>query len=225
MKEGYALLDIGDTIQLELKKSEKEEKFKSKVLDKKENQIYIDYPISEKTGKIGIFLEGTEFKVSFVAKDSAIYMFDTEVQGRKKENNIPMIIISYPGKDKMVRIQRREFVRVETAVDVAIHPMNGEFLPFTTVTADISAGGAAIILPENHILKPQMKVKGWFVLPLSNGEYYYINNTICKIIRVISDGKGRDKAPVQFIDMNESDRQAILRLCFDRQIATRKRGL
>ena len=40
-----------------------------------------------------------------------------------------------------MKIQRSQFVRIETAVDVAIHPMNREFEPFTAMTEDISAGG------------------------------------------------------------------------------------
>lgn len=218
------MLNIGDTLYLEIKYSDEREKFKSRVVDKRGNQVFIDYPTSEKTGRTAFFLDGTELKVSFYAKDNAVYMFDSEIIGRKKEN-IPMIIISYPGNDKLIRIQRREYVRIDATVDIAVHPVNNDFKPFTTVTVDISAGGAAIILPPNHKFKPQTDLMCYLVLPLSNGEYFYIK-AHSKIIRIISGTMGsRDKAPIQFIDLKETQIQQITRFCFERQLSERKRGL
>ncbi|WP_017755605.1 flagellar brake protein [Calidifontibacillus oryziterrae] len=217
------MLNIGDKIFIELKYSEERQRFKCKVVEKKDNYLFIDYPINEKTGKTAFLLDGTEIKVSFYAKDSAIYMFDSEILARKKAN-IPMLVINYPGNDKLVRIQRREFVRVDANVDVAVHPLNAEFEAFTTVTADISAGGASIILPPKHQLKPQTEFMCYIVLPLSNGEYFYIK-TLSKIIRIINGtGGSRDKAPIQFVDLNETQKQQITRYCFDRQLMDRKKG-
>ena len=31
-----------------------------------------------------------------------------------------MLKLSYPGDDQLIKIQRREFVRVDTAIDVAV---------------------------------------------------------------------------------------------------------
>lgn len=214
------MLNVGDTLILELKHSEERDKFKCRVVDIRGSQIAIDYPVNEKTSRTGFFLEGTQFKASFIAKDSAVYMFDTEVQARKKLN-IPVLILDYPDKDEFVKIQRREFVRVDTAIDVAIHPPNNEFQPFTTITADISAGGVAIYLPERHRIRQGMKLKAWFVLPLQNGEYHYLK-VDCSVIRVIPGEKERDKAPLKFEDIKEAERQLFLRLCFDRQLSMRK---
>lgn len=217
------MLNIGDTLYIEIKYSDERERFKCKLVDKKGNRVFIDYPVSEKTGKTAFFIDGTEIKVSFYAKDHAVYMFDSEVIGRKKDN-IPMLIISYPGKEKLVRIQRREFVRIEATLDIAIHPLHNDFKPFTTVTVDISAGGTAIILPPNHNFKPQTELLCYLVLPLSNGEYFYIK-AHSKIIRIIHGTMGsKDKAPIQFIDLKESDIQHITRFCFDRQLSERKKG-
>ncbi|HHW35964.1 MAG TPA: pilus assembly protein PilZ [Bacillales bacterium] len=216
------MLNIGDTLNLEIKYSDSREKFKCKIVDKRGNQLLIDYPVSEKTGKTAFFLDGTEIKVSFFAKDNGAYMFESEIIGRTKEN-IPMIIISYPGQDKLFRVQRREFVRIDASVDMAVHSINDEFMPFTTVTVDISAGGAVIILPPNHNFKSQTQILCYLVLPLSNGEYNYIK-VHSKIIRIINGDMGtRDKAPIQFIDLKEAQIQQIMRYCFERQLTERKR--
>lgn len=217
------MLNIGDTLYIEIKYSDEREKFKCKIVDRRGNQLLIDYPVSEKTGRTAFFLDGTQIKASFYAKDNAAYMFESEIIGRKKEN-IPMIIISYPGKDKLIRVQRREFVRIDATVDIAVHPINDDFKPFTTVTVDISAGGAAIILPPHHNFNPQTQILCYLVLPLSHGEYYYIK-THSKIIRIINGNMGtRDKAPIQFVDLKETEIQQIMRFCFDRQLSERKKG-
>ncbi len=220
---GTNMLNIGDTLNLEIKYSDSREKFKCKIVDRRGNQLLIDYPVSEKTGKTAFFLDGTQIKGSFFTKDNGAYMFESEIIGRIKEN-IPMIIISYPGQDKLIRVQRREFVRIDATVDIAVHPINDDFKPFTTVTVDISAGGAAIILPPNHNFKPQTQILCYLVLPLSNGEYNYIK-AHSKIIRIINGTMGmRDKAPIQFIGLKEAQIQQIMRYCFERQLNERKRG-
>ncbi|WP_374723750.1 flagellar brake protein [Calidifontibacillus erzurumensis] len=218
------MLSIGDTLFIKLKNSEDQDRYKSKIVDIKNQLIFIDYPISEKTGKHAFFLDGTAFEASFLSKkDNIIYSFESVIVGRKKEN-IPMMIINYPGKEKLFRIQRREFVRIETSVDVAVHPLNNEFKPFVTVTSDISGGGAAFILPPKHQFKVNMEILCYFVLPLSNGEYFYIN-TKSKIIRLIYGEMGnRDKASIQYIDLPESKIQQIIKFCFDRQLSDRKKG-
>ncbi|HHY73145.1 MAG TPA: pilus assembly protein PilZ [Bacillus bacterium] len=218
------MLNVGDTLSIEIKNADEFERFRSKIVDRRGEQLFIDYPVSEKTGKIAFFLDGTEIRVSFHAKDSAVYMFDSQIVGRKKEN-IPMIIISYPGKEKLLRIQRREFVRIDSTLDIAVHPVNNEdFQPFTSITVDISAGGAAILLPTNHKIKSQMQLFCYLVLPLSNGEYYYIK-ALCKTIRIISGTKGsKDIVSIQFLNLSQSETQQITRYCFDKQLSERKRG-
>ncbi|MEM5592477.1 PilZ domain-containing protein [Niallia circulans] len=77
----------------------------------------------------------------------------------------------------MIKIQRRQFVRIETSVDMAIHPFKKENTvePFTTVSLDFSAGGAAVIVPKHINLQQNSKIKVSVVLPLQNGEYNYLH--------------------------------------------------
>lgn len=213
------MFEIGMTLMMQ--PSSDQEKYRSKLVDVKESNWLIDYPINQATGKLKLFLEGTRFTISFVGKDQSVYTFETEILSRKKEGNIPVLEISYPGDGHLTKIQRREFVRVETAVDVAVHSVHGEFSPFTAITADVSAGGAALVLPQNHRLVEGNLISCYFVLPLSNGEYHYVN-VKCNVIRIIPGRNKRDKAPVQFVDLTEKDRHAFVKLCFDRQLAEKR---
>lgn len=217
------MLSIGQTLFLDLKddKIDKNDHFKCKVVEINNRQISIDYPIHEQTGKVGFFLDGQQFRASFISEDENFYAFETEVQGRKKEN-IPMLLLSYPGDDKLIRIQRRQFVRVEATVDTAIHPLHNEFNPFVAITADISGGGAMMIMPPRHSLNPGQIISCWFSLPMLSGEHFYLNLK-AKVIRIIKTDQGRDRIPLQFLDVKESEREHLIRFCYDRQLSLRRK--
>ncbi|WP_245712464.1 flagellar brake protein [Anaerobacillus alkalilacustris] len=221
-----SLLNIGDTIYLELEddKDEIKKRFKCRLVDRVKEFLFIDYPIDERTKKVGFFHDGTQFRASFIGKDQAVYLFSTQLQGRQK-GRIPMLIIRDPGKEKYIRIQRRQHVRVKASVSVAAHPENEEFTPFVTVTEDISGGGIALVLPRNHQLPAGQQIICWLSLHMQTGEIKYIKVT-CFVIRIItSKNNAREKASIQFININEGDRQTIIRYCFERQLYLRKKGL
>lgn len=72
---------------------------------------------------------------SLLKKES--YSFNTEVLGRKS-GNVQMILLACPPAEEFIKIQRREYVRVETPVDIAVEH-DGQKLQFAA--EDISAGG------------------------------------------------------------------------------------
>jgi c-di-GMP-binding flagellar brake protein YcgR len=217
------MISIGDVLTLEPKYSDLVERYKCKLVEQKGNDLYIDYPINLKTNRTVFLLDGTQLKVSFVASDGSVYLFDTEVKGRAKQN-IPMLILTFPGKEHLIKIQRRQFVRVETPMDIAIHPTNSEFKPFTGITEDISAGGAAVLVPPNINIQAGMVINTYFVLPMQNGDYHYLRLN-CKVIRVIERNQSRNKVSLQFLDLTSNQRQHILRFSFERQLALKKKSI
>lgn len=218
------MFKIGTVIMLELKYGDKLDKFKCKVVEQKENQIYIDYPINTATERTVFLIDGTQLKGSFVSQDNnSVFLFESEVLGRTKQN-IPMLILSYPGDEHLVKIQRRQYVRVETTADVAVHSINAEFKPFTTVTDDVSAGGAAILINDKHGVRAGHTIQLWLVLPMQSGEIHYLQ-VKSKVVRLIPLDDSRMKASLQFVDMNSQDRQLLLRFSFDRQLLMKKKGL
>ncbi len=219
------MLNIGDTLYLDIE-DEKEEKqsFKCRLVDKVQEYFFIDFPINIQTKKVGFFHDGTQFAASFIGKDQAVYSFQTQLVGRKK-GRIPMLIIRDPGRDKYIRIQRRQHVRVDASVDVAVHPTDTEFTPFVSVTADISGGGLALVLPRNHSIPVGRDILCWLSLPLQTGEIKYVQ-ALCHVIRIIpTKDSPREKASIQFTKINENDRQTIIRFVFERQLYLRKKGI
>ncbi|WP_273125908.1 flagellar brake protein [Metabacillus sp. HB246100] len=216
------MIKIGDVINLETN-GEVVEKLKCKLVERSGNKLFIDYPVNSETGRTAFLMLGTELIASFINKEN-VYRFQTEVTGRVKEN-IPMISLTYPGDDHLFRIQRREYVRIDTTVDIAIHPIHNEFEAFTAVTTDISAGGAALLVPKNNSIHANQVVTVWFALPFQNNSIKYVKIE-AKLVRFIeTENNHFIKVPIQFIDIDEEKRQLLIKYCFEQQIIMRRKGL
>ncbi|MFC4324152.1 flagellar brake protein [Litchfieldia salsa] len=217
------MLKIGETITLE-SLDDNAHKYRCRLVESNGHQLYIDYPINELTGKSAFFMNGTRLKGSFVGQDNSIYLFDTEVVGRMIKE-IPMVIISFPGYEKLKRIQRRQFVRIDVNVDVAVHSKQQRFSPFVTLSTDISAGGASIILPNKNQCQAGDELITWFALPMVSGENQFLKLE-SKLIRVLTDKEtGRKRASLQFINPNNNEVQVVTKFCFEKQVSLRKKGI
>ncbi|PWA12392.1 pilus assembly protein PilZ [Pueribacillus theae] len=216
------MLEIGDVIELEPNFNEDSKKFRSKVVDVGEHSIFISLPTNDSTNTDGVFLIGLTCNAKFVSKNKTAYKFQTKIIGRKKEK-ILMFELSLPPKDEFIRIQRRSYVRVEAQIKVEVSAMNEEFPTFESITLDISGGGLSVLLPEKHDLSNDVKIQCAFTLPFQCGDRMHFQQT-CSVVR-ISEDNNRKKGSFKFEDIEEKDRQAIIRYCFERQLALRKKGL
>ncbi|GGF09244.1 hypothetical protein GCM10010954_04610 [Halobacillus andaensis] len=217
------MLKVGTSITLELlaDKQEDIEKFKCRLVDHSEEHIFIDYPVKLITQKTAFFFEGTQFQASFLGEDGSVYWFETEVLGRLKKN-IPVLMLSFPGNAALVRVQRRQYVRIDTAIDVAAKGKEGP-VQFTTVTSDLSGGGMAIYEPNGTSLPTNQLFDFTLVLPMNDGEYHYID-VLGSVVRSSSKkGSHLTAASVEFVELNEKHRQLIIQYCFEQQMQMRKR--
>ena len=212
-------LKIGTMLILEPTYTERVEKFRCKVVEQKDGVIYIDYPINTITKKTAFLIDGAQFRVTFNDESKQSFAFNTEVLGRKK-GNIPMIMLSCPPDEEFIKIQRREFVRVETPVDVAVEYDNR----FTQLVADdISAGGVLLALQGSINFKIGDEVRLTIVLPYTNKEIHYVQTKA--LVVTTFERNNRTLASVQFTDTDDIDKQYIVRFCFERQLQIRKKEL
>ena len=212
-------IKIGTTLILEPTYTERVEKFRCKVVEQKDGVIYIDYPTNTITNKTAFLIDGAQFRVTFNDVNRQSFAFNTEVLGRKK-GNIPMIMLSCPADDEVIKIQRREFVRVQTPVDVAVECNN----TFTQLVAeDVSAGGMLLNLAKPVNFKNEDNVRLTIVLPYMNNEIRYIQTDA--LVVTIFERDNRTFASLQFTDTDDIDKQYIVRFCFERQLQIRKKEL
>ena len=212
-------IKIGTLLQLEPTYTERVEKFRCKVVEQKDNILYIDYPINIETKKTAFLIDGSEFRATFRTEDKQSFAFNTEVIGRKA-GNIPMIMLHCPQDDEFIKIQRREYVRVETPVDVAVQFQDNKY---QLVTADISAGGIALILKGTEAFKDGDDIKLTIVLPFANGDVNYVV-TEATVVRIF-EKEDKTIATIQLTDTDDIDQQHIVRFCFERQLVNRRKEL
>jgi c-di-GMP-binding flagellar brake protein YcgR len=222
------LYNIGETLFLQQRVTTENEPvtYKARVLDLSEQYISIEMPLAEKTGKIGFFPEGCEIEAWFYGKDGSKIFFLCSVLGRRKER-IPLTLLTHPVADDIIRTQRREFLRVPCYDEVAIHPVTkGEFTPFLAKTIDLSGGGLAFVLPQKPELNAGSQIKWWLSLPLKTGTFLHPSGH-GEIVRVIEPSeKGLSyKCPMEFSEVVETERQKVIKYCFERQLEIRKKGL
>jgi c-di-GMP-binding flagellar brake protein YcgR len=212
------MIKAGTILQLEPIHNETPEKYRCRVVESEEDGIFIDYPIHTKTGKTAFMMNGTQLKASFVYNEQTVLMFESEVLGRKI-SKIPMIHIHYPGEGELVKVQRRQYVRVETNADISLY-YNDQYHP--AVTEDISAGGCAVRIAGIDI-EQGARISMIIVLAMQTGEYHYLEIT-GSLIRIWERNKNKI-ASIQFLNLTETQRQIIMRYCFEKQLELRKKGL
>lgn len=221
IKGGGRKMDIkmGTVLTLEKIDADVSEKYSCRVVDFEEGALLIDYPIHTVTKRTSFLTTGETLRVSFVDDSKVAHAFQTKVVGRKK-SNIPMLLLTMPEDDAVQKIQRREYVRVETPIDVSLRFENN-FYQF--VTADVSAGGISIFLNRSLALKPGDEVELTLVFPFQKEDEptQYVH-TVGQIIRLI-ERDGQVIVPIQFHDVDELERKIITRFCFERQLMQRQK--
>ncbi|MCE7791029.1 flagellar brake domain-containing protein [Salipaludibacillus sp. CUR1] len=214
------MIKIGSTIHMEMTDKKDNRRFRSKILDLESGYIFIDFPVDDLNRRPGFFLEGTQFKIWFIGGDQAIYLFECEVKGIA-EREIPMLVLTGPLDNNYIRIQRRQYVRVETMADAAVYSEEGKFTPFTTVTSDLSGGGLSLHLPDDLSIAGGEGFKVYLALPFQSGETVYIEAG-AEFIRSKSI-KGKAIGSGEFKKIEDADRQKIVRYCYERQLIINKK--
>lgn len=219
MEVRSVILKIGTAIQMikENEKTEEIEEYKSRVIDIGEDHIMIDYPSNIETGKTVFLMDETELLITFTDELKMSYRFHTRVQGRRLAG-IPMLQISYVGDDKLIKVQRREFVRVDVSVDVAVEK-DADILRL--VTTDLSAGGLAVNLSTADLLQEDDLVSLLIVLPFAQREIEYIR-VKARVVRVFERDQ-RHIASLEFIELPGKERRNIIQFCFERQLQMKKK--
>ncbi|MFJ7826228.1 flagellar brake protein [Psychrobacillus sp. NPDC096623] len=212
-------IKLGTQLTLEPTFTDKTEKYRCKVVDLDDRFIYIDYPMDTLSNRTVFLMDGMQLRATFVEETKAVYAFQTEVLG-KISKQIPVVKLALPAESEFLRIQRRDFVRVSTSVDISVQ---FEEERYQFVTDDISAGGTAVILNKDVNFKAGDEVTLLIPLLFNNGDIKYVT-TLAQVIRIFEKGS-LTIASLQFTDTDDLDKQQIVRFCFERQLLIRKKTL
>ncbi|ATH91505.1 pilus assembly protein PilZ [Bacillus glycinifermentans] len=217
------MLSLGDIITIEFENENQENIIaKSKVSSIEENVLRVHYPVDVETGRTIIIPTNTIATIHFVNKQQDLYQFASVVQGREKHNNIPILNMYLPEEDQMIKIQRRQFFRVNATIPVTVRPFGSGSI-FKTYTANISAGGAALIIEETQKYKPEEDLNLSISLP-NKGHDETVIDVHAQVKRTYLDRRTNKLImTVEFIMMNEHDKQTLVQYCIKCQLTERRK--
>lgn len=215
---------INQMLYLQIASSDEEEsviEYRSRIADEEDNALHIEYPLSQKTGRIKRLFLGDELSVYFVSADGVKHYFDSHVLGFKEDGSVRLVRIMKPDPDKMTKVQRRSFLRVPAYLDLAVHLSNNE--RFVCQTDDVGGGGISFICDPKWRLESGSPISCWLLIPYRNGSIEHVPFK-AEIVRVNDLESGRLQAMSKFIEINDSDRGKIIRYCFEKQLEFRNRS-
>ncbi|WP_167408259.1 cyclic di-GMP receptor DgrA [Bacillus subtilis] len=214
------MIEIGETVLLEYIEENELKKAKSKAVSIENNELLIAYPVDVVTGRTVILHNDMEVTVEFVGKDEVPYRFISRIKGKVKDK-LQMICLEVPPREKMKRIQRRQYVRTDAVLDVQIQPGNEEEI--RTLSYNISAGGIAVVLADGLSFQSGESLR--LVIRLPEEEHTRQIETEAVVRRIFNDPKSeKRKMTLEYSEIAAGDQQALLQYCIRRQLNKRRKA-
>lgn len=132
--------------------------YTSTVQDIKEESFFISMPMEK--GYYIKFEDNQKLDIYNYFEGSSMYKFECKVMGRSKCGNTPLYELSAP--KNILKIQRREFFRVEIMAPIKIKTKDGK--KTSALMLDLSGGGMRIktaeIIEKNEVIEIELRSIG-----------------------------------------------------------------
>lgn len=155
--------------------------------------------------------------VARLPADTCSYLFETVLLAYHS-SPLPLWEISLP--DTIKRIQMREYVRLDIALEIKIE-LEDASCPgqsIVTLSKDISAGGVQVMLPKPLPVKTKLNM----TVSLSAQDQFQAEGEIVRIIPPEQDDD-RTCAGIKFSKIDEKTRRQIVKFIFQEQVERRKK--
>lgn len=213
MKE-KTLFKVGITLFMEQKKETQLVRYSAKVYDVTDTEVHVSPFVNTENNREEVIIQGESFTCYFVATDQLYYHFSTVIT-RVVHDPVRTIVFPIPKMEELQKIQRREYVRVETKVNAAVSINDQPFLNDCFVTIDLSGGGCSFILPKGKQYFPGTVFDCFFALPFQKGMSFM--SVKARLIRTDFASKP-NRLCCTFLDMSEKDRNHIIQFVFEQQV-------
>jgi c-di-GMP-binding flagellar brake protein YcgR len=213
---------VNQMLFFEIASADEEEaaaQYKARIADELEDGLLIENPINLTTSRMKRLFLGDELSVYYLSEDGIKHYFDSHVIGFR-DDVVKMIKIRKPDPDRITKVQRRHFLRVAADLEIAVN-LSGN-IRFVTVTDDVGGGGISYICDSKWPVKPGMEMDCWLLIPYKNGTIEH-SSFKAEVVRVVDLVTGRKQVMSKFITISDSERQKIIRYCFERQLEFRGR--
>lgn len=213
---------VNQMLHYQIASSDEEEaaiEYKSRIADQQEDGLLIEIPISEKTGHYKRLFLGDELSIFFESEDGIKNYFDSHVLGFK-EDGVKLIIIRKPDPSRITKVERRSFLRVRAELEMAVKLSN--YVRFVCMTDDVGGGGISLICDGKWPLAAEQTLECWLLIPYRNGtiDHAFFH---AEIVRVEELESGQKQVMIKYANINDAERQKIIRYCFEKQLKYRNR--
>lgn len=199
--------------------TEAEIEYRARIAEIEDNSFLIEIPMQISNGHLKRLFIGDELSVYFLSEGGIKNYFYTHVLGFK-DDVIHMVRIQLPAKDSIFKVQRRSFFRVNTDLELAVKASNGN--RYLVRTDDIGGGGTSFMVDKQVILEVGDQLSCWVLVPFKNGSTEHVNFE-GEIVRIKLLENGRRLAMMKFVTITDTERQKVIRYCFEREFDFRNR--
>jgi c-di-GMP-binding flagellar brake protein YcgR len=200
--------------------AEAAQEYRSRIADEDESGLLIEYPLNEKSGRLKRLFLGDEMSVYFLSPEGVKHFFDSHVIGFKEDGAVRLVKILRPDPDKMTKVQRRSFLRVPAELELSVKV--GSHERFLCRTDDVGGGGISFVCDGKRGLQSENVLECWLLVPYKNGMIEHVSFT-AEVIRVNVLESGRKQVMIKYLSISDSERQKIIRFCFEKQLEYRNR--
>lgn len=206
----------GLAVELVVPEGEYEGKYRTRIEEMGERLISVGAPFIK--SDIVPLRVGTKLKLIFWDELSA-YSFSTKIVQRIAEP-IHLFVLTMP--DSILKVQRRNFVRVTAIKPITFQTVTSEGLSdsFKGTMLDLSGGGMSFLTEELVEDKSILNVQ----LALPKGDVQ-ISALVCRADKIEDSKPQRYCVSTEFHEIAERGRDQIIRYIFEIQRAMRKKGL
>ncbi len=211
-------IKINQLLEIEIETSKGNEYLPSRIEEIHGNNWYISMPMRR-----GVYITlrvGQRVKIQFKYKNSLFGGFVTIVDRRK--GHIPLLVINKP--QELVRMnQKRTFVRLDIAIPIAFKTITDKQKSevFEGITADISAGGLALLTPVVMDKEQKMEI----MIQLPDCEPVFCKAHVVRVIAKARQEGENSKYAIEYDDFNEVQQDRIFKFIFNKQREWIKKGV
>lgn len=195
---------------------EKEEhkEYKSRIADTDDDSFLIEVPMQQGNSRLKRLFFGEELSISYMNESGVRHYFNTYVTGFE-EDVVRLVRIRKPLPDEISKIQRRSFLRVHASLELAIQCE--DLTRAVVLTEDIGGGGLSVYIEPDVKVQEEQKLKCWLLVPYRNGSIDHVQFE-AEVVRIKKLETGRELGMLKFSQITDSERQKVIKFCFERQL-------
>lgn len=198
---------------------EAKQEYKARIADVNANYVSMEVPIHTITGKLKRLYAGDQISAYFVTEGGVKNYFNTVILGFKEEV-LRLVLIKPPELSQITQVQRRNFLRVPGELELAVKL--SEQMQFLATTEDVGGGGISFFCDGRIPLAKHDILNCWLLTPFKSGQVDHANFK-GEVVRTKPLETGKQIVMLSFTEIQDIERQKIIRYCFERQLDFRKR--